>query len=62
VKQAGLVAHIACGILVGRPEGKRRLGPSRRWVDYIKMDIREIGWDHTDWIDLARFCEGGNES
>jgi hypothetical protein len=33
-------------ILVGKPEGKRPLGrPRRRWVDSIKMDLREIGWD-----------------
>jgi hypothetical protein len=42
-------------ILVGKPEGKRPLGrPTRRWVDNIKMDLREIGWDGTDWIDLAQ--------
>jgi hypothetical protein len=30
-------------ILVGKPEGKRQLGrPRRRWVDNIKMDLREI--------------------
>jgi hypothetical protein len=30
-------------ILVGNPEGKRPLGsPRRRWVDNIKMDLREI--------------------
>jgi hypothetical protein len=30
-------------ILVGKPEGKRPLGrPERRWVDNIKMDLREI--------------------
>jgi hypothetical protein len=23
------------------------------WVDNIKMDLREIGWDGVDWIDLA---------
>jgi hypothetical protein len=29
-------------ILVGKPEGKRPLGrPRRRWVDNIKMDLRE---------------------
>jgi hypothetical protein len=33
-------------ILVGNPEGKRPLArPRRRWVDNIKMDLREIGWD-----------------
>jgi hypothetical protein len=36
-------------ILVGKPEGKRPMGrPRRRWVDNIKMDRREIGWDK--WI------------
>jgi hypothetical protein len=39
---------------VGKPEGKRALGrPTRRWVDNIKMDLREIGWDVMDWIDLT---------
>jgi hypothetical protein len=23
-------------------------------VDNIKMDLREIGWDGVDWIDLAQ--------
>jgi hypothetical protein len=42
-------------ILVGKPEGKRPLGrPRRRWVDNIKRDIREIGWDGMDWIDLTQ--------
>jgi hypothetical protein len=41
-------------ILVGKPEGRRPLGrPRRRWVDNIKMDLREIGWDGVDWVDLA---------
>jgi hypothetical protein len=45
----------ACRILVGNPEGKRPLGRQRRrWVDNIKMDLREIGWDVMDWIDLAQ--------
>jgi hypothetical protein len=39
---------------VGKQEGKRPLGrPRRRWVDNIKMNLREIGWD-MDWIDLAQ--------
>jgi hypothetical protein len=42
-------------ILVGKQEGKRQLGrPRRRWVDNIKIDLREIGWDGMDWIDLAQ--------
>jgi hypothetical protein len=42
-------------ILVRKPEGKRPLlRPRCRWVDNIKMDIREIGWDGMDSIDLAQ--------
>jgi hypothetical protein len=42
-------------ILVGKPEGKRPLrGSRRRWVNNIKMDLKEIGWDGMDWIDLAQ--------
>jgi hypothetical protein len=41
-------------ILVGKPEGKRQLGrPRCRWVNNIKMDLRQMGWDGMDWIDLA---------
>jgi hypothetical protein len=41
--------------LVGKPEGKALLGRQRRrWVDNIKMDLREIGWVGTNWIDLAQ--------
>jgi hypothetical protein len=33
---------------------ERLLGrPRRRWMDNIKMDLRETGWDGMDWIDLA---------
>jgi len=40
-------------VLVGKPEGKRPLGrPRRRWEDYIKMDIRELGRGG-DWMELA---------
>jgi hypothetical protein len=42
-------------ILVGTPEGNRPLGrPRRRWVDNIKIDLREIAWDGVDWIDMAQ--------
>jgi hypothetical protein len=45
----------ACRILVGKLEGKRPLGRSRcRWVDNIKLDLREIEWDGMDWIDRAQ--------
>jgi hypothetical protein len=42
-------------VLVGKPGGKRPLRrPRRRWVDNIKIDLREIGWDVVDWVDLAQ--------
>jgi hypothetical protein len=42
-------------VLVGRPEGKRPLGrPRRRWDDNIKTDLREIGIDGANWIQLAQ--------
>jgi hypothetical protein len=28
--------------------------PRRRWVDNIKMDLREVGWSGMDWFDLAQ--------
>ncbi|KAJ4427581.1 hypothetical protein ANN_25229 [Periplaneta americana] len=42
-------------VLVGRPEGKRPLGrPRLRWEDNIKMDLREVGYDDREWINLAQ--------
>jgi hypothetical protein len=42
-------------VLVGRPEGKRPLGrPRLRWEDNIKLDLREIGIDGANWIQLAQ--------
>jgi hypothetical protein len=32
------------------------------WVNNIKMDLREIGWDGTDWIDLAQNRDHGSFS
>jgi hypothetical protein len=46
----------ACRLLVGKPEREGPLRrPRRRWVDNIKMDLREIGWDAVDWIDMAQY-------
>jgi hypothetical protein len=51
MRWAGHVARMrekrnAYRILVGNPEGRRPLGrPRRRWVDNIKMYLREIGRD-----------------
>jgi hypothetical protein len=40
---------------VGKPEGKRPLGRQRRrWVDNIKIDLREIEFIGMDWNDLAQ--------
>jgi hypothetical protein len=42
-------------ILVEKTEGKRPLRrPRRRWVDNIKIDLRERGWDRMNWIELAQ--------
>jgi hypothetical protein len=40
--------------LVGRPEGKRTLGRARRMWENVRIDLREIGCDGKDWIDLAQ--------
>jgi hypothetical protein len=45
----------AYSTLMGKPEGKRPLGrPTHKRVDNITMDLREIGWDGMEWIDLAQ--------
>ena len=60
MRWAGHVARMgeergAYRVLVGKPEGKRPLGrPSRRWVDKIRMDLREVGCGHVDWTGLAQ--------
>jgi hypothetical protein len=42
-------------VLVGKPERKRPLGiPRRGWEDGIRMDLREIGWENVEWIQLAQ--------
>jgi hypothetical protein len=42
-------------LLVGKPEGKRPLGrPRRRWIDNIKMNLSEIGFNVVDGIGLAQ--------
>ncbi|KAJ4444268.1 hypothetical protein ANN_06060 [Periplaneta americana] len=60
LRWAGHVARMgesrnAYRVLVGRPEGKIPLGrPRRRWEDNIKMDLREVGYDDREWINLAQ--------
>ena len=41
-------------VVVGKPEGRRLLGRSKRgWEDNIKMDLQEVGCGSMDWIELA---------
>jgi hypothetical protein len=60
MRWAGHVARMGEGrgvyrVFVGRPEGKRPLGrPSCRCEDNIKLDLREIGIDGANWIQLAQ--------
>jgi len=45
----------AYGFLVGKLEGKRPLGISRRrWLDSIGMGLQEVGCGYVDWIGLAQ--------
>jgi hypothetical protein len=39
--------------LVGKPEEGNHWKEQDRWVDNIEMDLREIGCDVIDWIDLT---------
>jgi hypothetical protein len=42
-------------LFIRKPEGKRQPGRTRRkWVDNIKMDFGEIGWDGVSWILLVQ--------
>jgi hypothetical protein len=50
----------ACMIFVTKAEGQRPLGrPRRRWVDNIKMDLRDIGWDILDELIWLRIGTSG---
>ena len=40
---------------MGKPEGKRPLGSSRRrWMDNIRTDLQDVGCGYMDWIELAQ--------
>jgi hypothetical protein len=60
MRWVGHVARVGEGtgvyrVLVGRSKGERPLGRSRcRWEDNIRMDLREIGIDGVNWIQLAQ--------
>ena len=41
-------------ILIGKPSGKRHLGsPRRRWEGSIRLDLKEIGVNTRNWVDLV---------
>jgi hypothetical protein len=45
MRWAGNMARM--GVLVVKPERRKTLGrPRLRWEDNIKIDLREVGWDH----------------
>jgi hypothetical protein len=47
--------EVFTGVWLGSLEGKRPLGrPRRRWEDNIKLDLRKIGIDGANWIQLAQ--------
>jgi hypothetical protein len=59
----GWTRHVVCmverrgvyRVLVGKPEGKRQLGRTRRRrEDNIKMEHPEVECDDMDWIELAQ--------
>jgi hypothetical protein len=58
MRRAGLVARIGerrgmYKVLVGKPEGKKPLGRSRRgWADNINADLKEVGCGGMDLIEL----------
>jgi hypothetical protein len=60
VRWAGYVARMLeersmYRVLMGKPEGKRPLGRTRRrWEDGIRTALREIGWGSVDWIQLSQ--------
>ena len=60
MRWAGHVARMGEGrgvyrVLVGKPEGRRPLGrPRRRWEDNIRMDLRKVGCECVEWMELAQ--------
>ena len=60
LRWAGPVARMEEGrsafkLLTCKSRGKRPLGrPRRRWEDYIRMDLEEIGINAGNWVDSAQ--------
>ena len=46
---------MAFEILTGKTTGRRPLGrPGRRWVDNIRMNLKYIGINTRNWVELAQ--------
>ena len=60
LRWAGHIARMEEGrsafkILTGKPAGNRRLGrPRCKWEDSIRMDLKEIGMNTSNWVDLTQ--------
>jgi hypothetical protein len=55
IRWAGHVARMGRrGMHIGYWWGSQKEGDPRRWVDNIKMVLREVEWDGMDWIELAQ--------
>ena len=51
LRKLGVLSKIS----TGKPTGKRPLGrPRRRWEDNIRMDLKEVGINTGNWVNLAR--------
>ena len=52
---------------MGNPDGERQFRYGRRWVEYMKMNLKANGWDGVEWPELAQdrasgvCCKYGNE-
>ena len=66
LRWAGHIARMEKGrsafkILSGKPTGKRLQGrPRRRWEDNIRIDLKEIGINTSNWVDSTQdryYCE-----
>jgi hypothetical protein len=41
-------------VIAGKARGKRPLGRLRRkWVDYIRLDVGEVGWSDVVWLRIG---------
>jgi hypothetical protein len=48
------VKRCAYRVLVDKAEGKRQLGrPMHKLADNIKRNLKEIGWEGMEWINVT---------